>query len=168
MTSPRDHADSHTGDSGAVDERLERLLELRSARLQSRAGLCDRVFAAVERELEAPAVVSSIGVTRWRRSLAAAAALLLMCGVVATLVLRGEPGNDSNTTGGDAMLIVAEGSHAERMLVALIDPASSAERIDPRAIIDEILPGSGVEFDELDLELRAIFSETRHESEAAK
>lgn len=164
MTLPRDHADPFSGDSGAGDDRLERLLSRRAARLQHRPGLCDRVFAAVERKLEAPAVVASIGPRRWRRALAAAA-LVLSCGVVVTLVLRSERSDGTNTAGGDSTLIVAEGSHAERMLVALIDPAGSAETINPRAIIDEILPGSGVDIDELDLELRAIMGETRRTSE---
>lgn len=168
MTFPRDHADSHSTDVGARDARLEQLLAMRAERLQRRPELCNRVFAAVERELEAPAVIATIGAARWRRSLAVAAALLLACGVVATIVLRGEPRREMNAGGSGSTLIVAEGSHAEQMLVALVDPASGADSIDPRAIIDEILPGSGVDIDELDLELRAIIDESRRGSEERK
>lgn len=137
---------------------ITRLLAQRTDHLSRRDGLCDRVFARVELELQAPMVLASIGPAQWRRSLAIAAGLLLACGVVATLVLNNNTETTRSPVRSEA-LVVADGSHAERMLIALIEPASDVRSGDRAAIIDEILPSSSVQLDELDREMRALLGQ---------
>lgn len=139
---------------------IEHLLARRGERLAHRPGLTARVLAAVEAERalaferDRSSVLAVIGPGQWRRSLAAAAALLLACGLTATMVLRTEP-----TIGGARPtrdLVVADGSHAERLLLALISPLASDPGSAERASIDEVIPAAGIRFQDLDQEMERI------------
>jgi len=149
------------------DPTIDRLLARYAARLRTRPGLSDRILAAVERELEAPAVLASIGGARWRRSLAAAAVVLIACGVAASLVLRSSSRGDGGAPTTD-LLMVAEGSHAERMLVALAGAADDDASMQRHSMLDEIIPGSGVQFEELDREVRLLLGESARAGRGAE
>lgn len=141
-------------------EAVTRLLAHRAELLRDRPGLCDRVFHAVEREIDAPIVVASIGTAQWHRSLAIAAGVLLACGLVATLVLRGE-GRSSASPGSYETLAVADGSNAERVLIAIMGSTESGASVDGAAMLDEFIPGSSVQLDELDREMSVLIGESR-------
>jgi len=139
-------------------EAVVRRLAQRAERLQVRPGLCDRVADAVEREIDSSMVLASIGPAPWRRSLAIAAGVLLACSVVSTMVLRGN-GRVVDAPRTTETLVFADGSHAERVLIALMGSTSDSVPSDGAAIIEELLPGCNVRLDELDLEMRELMGE---------
>ncbi len=159
MNRSNDHSHDHPHDEPRAAPELRGLVErldARGRRLRDRAGLTDRVLGAVQRELEAPVVVARLGPPALRRWSAMAAALVVVIGgLVVALMLRGDR-TPSADAGAPEMLVVADASSAERLLVALVDPSRPSTDDERQALMEEILPGSTVQLDELDQELRRI------------
>lgn len=156
---------------------VEALLARRTEGLCHRPGLCDRVQAAVEREVMAmqsadgAQVLAVIGAPRWRRSLAFAAGVMLACGTLATLVLHGGHAasmRHRTVDGLSVTMAMASSSRAEQMLLALSGAKVAPGGVEASSIIEEILPAGAMRLGDLDAEMRALLAEAPRSSEASR
>ncbi|MBM4112560.1 MAG: deoxyribodipyrimidine photo-lyase [Phycisphaerae bacterium] len=171
MTAPHDRFDDRFDEQTGIDPQLREVvarLEARGRRLRVRSGLADRIFAAVERELDAPAVVARVGPSPIRRWAALAAILtIVLAGLTTALLLRGGLTGREDPVRAET-LVLAEASPAERLLVAFVDESVPGAASDRREFMEEILPGSTVRYDELDLELRRILESVDADGSATR
>jgi len=155
-----DRHDSISSDGLDASTRpIVELLMLRTEHLRRRPGLCDRVMDAVEREIDAPVVAGRIGPSReWRIAALAAVVMLLLVGFIASIMVRGDRAIEAAPQSTD-FVALADASPAERMLIALLDDPGLAGQRERAEIIEEMLPGCGVQLDDLDRELRRIIGD---------
>lgn len=150
-------------EDGSLRE-IERLLHRRAERLRQRPGLAERVMGAIERELNAPVVIGRIEPS-WRHRMAALAAVvvLLVLGFVAARLLRTEHSARESPID---LAAIAEAPIAERLLVALLEESQRDLPAARTPLIEQLIPGSAVQFDELDQELHAILGRAAGENGA--